>query len=858
MLKARSHSLLCVISFAICFPALAAAGGARRADDVNSSRAASRSSSHEVRLKRIDQHNAALLRGFSQLGPRVEIRVSNDAVYRIDYSDLRKIGVPVDNLDPRTFALSNQGEEVAILVNGEKDGRFDPGDSMLFYGERFRGDRLASIFAEAMTGTGPVDNWLWQCRGECRLAGLFERYGDQNVYWLRFGRGRGLRMRTVDVRPGQAPVVSSWRETVRLEESRAWWSHCFEGEDVWFWDEIRGDLWEPDSDKSRPIIRAYPFQLTRIAPDDQTAQIKVEMASRAAAAGAPDHHVRFSLNGRPLGELTWDGRTRQRFSADFPREILAEGENSLQIEVLSELEPGKRVAVRSPWLYLEWIELSVSRTMQAENDAARFRLQRAGTSQVEVGGFTSPSLLLFDIAQPLRPRRLVGSRISQTNAGTGVTLRVPADEPFEFLGLGADSARSPSEIAFYTPPTFPKSGDYVVISPKIFHATLAPLLEHRRKSGLKVVLVDADDLYKEFSYGIRHPIAIKSFLAFAFENWEKPPTFVLLVGSGHWNLKGFPTYPSPEIHMPPNLALVDPWQGEVDSANLLATLTGNDAMPDIYIGRVPASTTSELKTFVDKVLEYESGQLGAWRYNLAFVADNVPDFGGDFVKTSDSVLEECAHIRPDLKSYRVYENDFGCKAQGDEGCRRVTDRLIDLLNNEGALVLSYTGHASIQYWAHEHVLTVEDLSRLHNRGRWPLLLSMTCLDGYWIHPAQRSLVVQMLLSESGIIAAFSPTGLGLSAGHEYLHAGFLRSLLSRPGTEIGKLAWLAKEDLNTSGMRPDLLHTYTLFGDPALRLACPPGATNDRGSPVHPGELGTVYSFTLFSQKGHPAQKVKE
>jgi len=45
-----------------------------------------------------------------------------------------------------------------------------------------------------------------------------------------------------------------------------------------------------------------------------------------------------------------------------------------------------------------------------------------------------------------------------------------------------------------------------------------------------------DQIYDEFSDGLRNPNAIRSFLAYAFDNWKgsagtaRPPSFVLLVG----------------------------------------------------------------------------------------------------------------------------------------------------------------------------------------------------------------------------------------------------------------------------------------------------------------------------------------
>jgi hypothetical protein len=74
---------------------------------------------------------------------------------------------------------------------------------------------------------------------------------------------------------------------------------------------------------------------------------------------------------------------------------------------------------------------------------------------------------------------------------------------------------------------------------------------------------------------------------------------------------------------------------------------------------------------------------------------------------------------------------------------------------------------------------------------------------------------------SGAIAAFSPTGLGVSSGHDMLHQGFYDALMNDGVSELGLAVKNSKDLLYETGMNPDLLHTYTIFGDPALRIRIP-------------------------------------
>ena len=45
-----------------------------------------------------------------------------------------------------------------------------------------------------------------------------------------------------------------------------------------------------------------------------------------------------------------------------------------------------------------------------------------------------------------------------------------------------------------------------------------------------MALIDVEDIYDEFSFGIKSPKAIKDFLTFAKTKWKKSPRFVLIGG----------------------------------------------------------------------------------------------------------------------------------------------------------------------------------------------------------------------------------------------------------------------------------------------------------------------------------------
>jgi hypothetical protein len=107
---------------------------------------------------------------------------------------------------------------------------------------------------------------------------------------------------------------------------------------------------------------------------------------------------------------------------------------------------------------------------------------------------------------------------------------------------------------------------------------------------------------------------------------------------------------------------------------------------------------------------------------------------------------------------------------------------------------------------------------LSNGAQLPVLLSMTCFTGFFQHPEYGTLDESLLrLDGGGAVATWSPSGLGISSGHEYLHKGFYRAVFADGKTQLGTATLAAKLELyGQAPVYSDLLDTYHLFGDPAM------------------------------------------
>ena len=742
--------------------------------------------------------------------PQYRIVVDHDGLYRVTYTDLLSSGLVMTAFDPRNLHLTNQGLAVAIEVVGEQDGQFDPGDYLLFYGQRLRGDLLASKHADE------ANDWIvlngWQPEFNAKMV---EKYTDENVYWLVPGTSPGLRMTAIDGTPNGAPAADYYTATVRAEQSLLWKTTHFNDEDTWFWDEIITAY------AGHMVTRTYTTTLSAIANVPLSATVHAELTTITPnPPPSPTYRTIFRLNtgSNVLEDTLWTGLVRHRLQASTPLTTLLEGQNALTLTVIAQPQ------TPNADLFFDWFEIQYPRRLQADGDQLTFSDQRSGSRQYAVGNFSTGTLYVFDVSNPWQPQRVMSGSVTSVAGQYTTTFAITASLPVTYFVTSADQIQTPKQISRYDPPDLGSSNgaDYLIITHHDFITAMQTLAAYRAAEGLRVKIIDVNDLYNQFNDGLYHPIAIKNFLRYAYANWQPPaPTYVLLVGDGHWNFKNFnpAKYGTPPNFMPPNLGWVDPYQGEVDTANELVELVGSDPLPDMLVGRLPVNTAAEADIVVNKIISYEAqAKSQPYLQHMIFVADNVPDpkGAGDFVQLSNDVIntELPSTYLPD----RVYANDYGC-APSSSPCPQVNYAITSTMNQTGALFVNYIGHASLNRWGDESFLVNANVATLNNLDRLPIILSMTCLDGYWLFPNSPGLMELMLrAANGGSVASFSPTGLGVSTGHDTLERGMLNAIFQQGAARLGPATVAGKVALFATRQHYDLIDTFTVFGDPGLRL----------------------------------------
>ena len=236
----------------------------------------------------------------------------------------------------------------------------------------------------------------------------------------------------------------------------------------------------------------------------------------------------------------------------------------------------------------------------------------------------------------------------------------------------------------------------------------------------------------------------------------------------------------------------------------IAAVNGEDLLPDIALGRLPATTLAQAYSLVQKVLDWEDGG-----YDLSgpvtLVADN-PDEAGNFeADIADIASSFLSERNPESLLVRV----LGTSTRGE---------ILSELDG-GLSLLSYVGHGGSAVWASENVLNSWDPPSLLAQAQQPLMLTMNCLNGYFVAPNYDALSEAFLKVEGrGTIAAFSPSGLSLDGPAHQFHRALMDEIVNGGHERLGDAVLAAQAAYAQTGLMPELLEIYHLLGDPGMGI----------------------------------------
>jgi hypothetical protein len=789
---------------------------------------------------------------------KVKIYTESAGLFRLTGADLRATEIDFSGVDPRELKLYNEGQEIPLLVIGESDGILDDEDYLEFFAAEKRFN-LDERFSAAQNS----DQY-------------YDPFTSYNTYWLDWSPGLGLRMvdesgeiRSID--PADYLANNFFVETIHFEENNL--IDALGTMDINQLSFIRDHTFF-DSGISRGSKRDYTFRLT--APlivsglYDQEVGVRIWLTGLTTVPGW-DHQVSIFLNNRLIVQpfSGWQGQNRillERFT-EVTSDVFENGVNSLEISVPDLGETDEIV--------LNAFEVSYIRAYTAADDQLAFQLspetkaQFAGTKrlvQFSIDGFSNPDIRIYKNGVSRIQNFIKEGYVSEEGQRL---FRVVFQDNFSnpdvnYYAVAGEQRSRPSRIEAEIPTLIDgaekslwdtdNSAEILVLSHRLFENFAQQYASNRAAStGLLTKLVYVDDIYDEFNYGAKSPIAIKDFIAHVYYNWQQSAKlqYVILLGDADYRYWDDINNPTDFI---PTFLFQTYKRGASASDHEYSLLEGEDifaypdAFSDIFVGRIPVKTNAELQAYLNKIQEYEDPLVRsqAWTSRSLLIA-------GD----DAAAFEPFASREPAFRA----QNNRVARAQtpGTMAVDRIhtvrnTDLPEDLdygnsitLRNKidaGVNFINFLGHGGGGRWADVNLMSNADVDRLANAGMYPFVASMTCFTGQYESNRTIGMMEKMVIAENkGAIASFASSGLGWLQ-NDFAILWDLVPQLMQNGMPFGPAMVLNKAYYFTfhryygdSYYYPaasfglvgkSMVHQYNLIGDPTLRLPNPSTAINVR------------------------------
>jgi hypothetical protein len=742
-----------------------------------------------------------------------KISVAEAGVYKIDVAFLTSLGITgsIPSAQIRIFG-SNGGmlpeanitpplddlEETALWLEDGGDGILNGSDYILFFAQ------------------GP-DHWIKDSINK-RFAHQKNLYSDKAFYYITVG-GTGLRIPTQTAFFSPTTTVTSFEEHYFHELDTV--NFLSSGKE-WFGEEFSGF-------PGRSLTRSFALPLTDLLP--QQALMVTNVAGRSVNAQSRftvsvNNQLVQQINIPSIGTTQYDLFAQQvRQTDNF---ILNGSAATVSLNYTQGSFNGQG--------WLNWFEFFARRNLiMPSGKQLLFRdWSSVGAGNAEfILSNADAATQVWDISDALHPVKmnstLSANQLRFTNDARELREYVAFSN--RFLQPKAES-RVPNQNLHNT-----TEKDFLIVTAPEFLSEAQRLAQfHQQKHGLRTVVVTTDQVFNEFAGGLPDPTAIRNFAKMYYDRyrsaWSQSGKYLLLFGKASFDYKDrisnntnkVPAYESANALDPLATYTSDDFFGFLDDdEDINSSVVINQL--DIGIGRIPAKTLEEAKSFVDKVLDYHAPEaMGPWRNSLNFIADD--EDNNLHLQDAETLTATVSATAPLFNQQKIYLDAFRQESGSAGGRYPQANAAINSNIYSGTLLWNFSGHGGPQRLAEEVVLDQQMVNNWNNRFRLPLFITATCDFAPYDNPAQTSLGENLLLRpKSGAIALMTTTRLVFAYSNRILNNNYLKFALQPDANgrykTLGEAVMAGKNyTYQTSG---DIVNNrkFTLLGDPAMTLAFP-------------------------------------
>lgn len=742
-----------------------------------------------------------------------KLGIPSKGIYKLSYEQLKKMGLPVENLDPRKIKIYGNGGgmlpqknsenrhhdlvENAIFVSGEADGKFTIGDYILFYGQS-------------------ADSYNYNSE-ENSFSYTKNLYSDSTYYFLTADGDPGLRIETADNIGKNFSLISVFDDYLAYEND---FQNILGSGREWYGEEFGG----------AKLNYSFEFPVPGIVNNSE-----LKLTASFLAQSYNSSSFLLNLNNLSVGNLdmstisegTYQEKGKERTETfTFNTSLL----NLNEILILTTDYQRSSNIARG---FLNYFFFTFQRNLQLYEQATFFRSissLKNSESTFQVKNVTAASTI-WDITDPLRPKKH-DFLLEQGAALFGTSTQ----NLKEFVVFNESNFSEAIFIEKVHNQNLRGEGPFelVIVTVPKFKPEAQRLADFRASyDQLSVKVVTIQEVYNEFSSGAKDVTAIRDYMRYLYnlDGGSKNLKYLLLFGKGSYDIKNkipgginlIPTYQSYNSLHPiysyssdDYFCFLDDEEGEWVENSM------GDHLMDISVGRLPVRNLQDARNITDKLIRYSQNQdgFGRWRKEIFFIAEdgdgNLHHNDADKLAT----LVDSTHMEFNVN--KIFMGAYPQEILGND--KRTAPEVNQAINDaikSGALIVNYTGHGGLASWANARILDTTIVSRWTNINKLPLFVTATCEFGKHDDAISRSGGEHMLfLNKGGAIGLVTSARPVFSSTNYALNLAFYNFAFNKVENEYATLGYIFKETKNNS-LKGSVNRNFSLLGDPSMKLAYP-------------------------------------
>ena len=621
-----------------------------------------------------------------------KIYVKEKNVYRLTYEELVASGVPLgSNTSIDKLEMFNDGLPVPIEV-------FDNNIDLLFNA----GDYLQFVGFPA--SPSPF----------CTL----NIYNLTNVYWFSYqSDSTGMQYKKMPAWSDFSRSYFNNLTTIHYEKDSLY-------ERLGYAPNISRDFWFWDKASSRDQQVSYKFvhyfeQFPGWSTDSAYIRLKVALQGMSTSSlCTSDHKAYIRINQKNIGEAIWDGQNNIIFDKKFyasPDSIPIYPGNELSVEVRGDL-----CTVIDDEIRINWIEFEYWRGNSAFGKYFNFiNYDTDGVNRYGIFNWEGSDMRIYVpskdkmmyLPDPGAYQQFVDTMQTKTEY-----FLAASDYYASVDSIVADVSSDLRNLS--------NGADYIIITHNKFTDIANQLAAFRQNNfpdenipNPRIKVVDVQQIYDEFTFGLLAPESLKEFIKYAFENWNSPaPLYVVLLGDMSYDYRAILATSRPNfIPSIPIFAGLSRY-GQAASDNQFVAVVGSDIAPDLAIGRLSIETVEEGNVLLQKLINYPDDATKPWKQNVLLLAsglslqdelqfgfNNASLFLGNNYVIPQGFTASYVFRFPSQPEHEPYQGE-GPKIREEI--------------NKGAALVNYYGHGGGFQW--DLVFTVDDIYLLENEGSFLL------------------------------------------------------------------------------------------------------------------------------------------